>query len=652
MKRIYKSLIAIFTVALFAGSLTSCEDYLDKEPGTDVSPEVAFKNFRNFQGFVEELYGRIPKKETCAWHTTFNWGEDEILAVNYGDPHLTTRIDAGDFKAYYGGASSYLKWTGASNAGDGRGSEHRIWDNAWYCIRKANLGLENMDMMVDATAEEKDVIKGQLLFFRAWWYEEVIIWWGGMPYLERVPSSSEPLNDPRLTFKETAVKAAADFLAAAELLPNDWDKAAVGAATSGQNQLRITKATAYAYAGKMLLFAASPLSYNGAQVGGAKTYDYDQDLAKQAAEALGKSLALIEDGSSPYALCDYYDANDFEAIFNHDRDAVSGNCFSDIFYTIKQSQKQPGSVEAMLRGSTFGKADDAAWHFATGYICNVQTLAGSELTQTPTANYINYAYGMANGLPIDDPESGFNPEQPFKNRDPRFYHDIVFDGVKYIVKPSTGRSEDLEYASLSTGGMMRNDEVGSRTGYFCQKLVPHQGNLDDNFVRDYSNGLRCYLPYMRVADVYLMYAEAGAAISGASYKATSFSRTAEDAINVLRDRVGAGHVAAKFTADKKVFMDEVRRERACELAYEGFRFNDLQRWLLLTEDPYTVKTAQEFDRVEPTSWYKENDPREAKVKNWREREILKRNFSAKHYWFPIVEEEVYIYEDFSQNPGW
>jgi hypothetical protein len=149
-----------------------------------------------------------------------------------------------------------------------------------------------------------------------------------------------------------------------------------------------------------------------------------------------------------------------------------------------------------------------------------------------------------------------------------------------------------------------------------------------------------------------MYAEAGAAISGASYKATSFSRTAEDAINVLRDRVGAGHVAAKFTADKKVFMDEVRRERACELAYEGFRFNDLERWLLLTEAPYTVTTAQEFDRVEPTSWYKENDPREAKVKNWREREILKRNFSAKHYWFPIVEEEVYIYEDFSQNPGW
>ncbi len=49
----------------------------------------------------------------------------------------------------------------------------------------------------------------------------------------------------------------------------------------------------------------------------------------------------------------------------------------------------------------------------------------------PTANYVNY-YGMANGLPLDDPESGFDPTHPFKGRDPRFYHDIIFDGFKYI----------------------------------------------------------------------------------------------------------------------------------------------------------------------------------------------------------------------------
>ena len=81
-------------------------------------------------------------------------------------------------------------------------------------------------------------------------------------------------------------------------------------------------------------------------------------------------------------------------------------------------------------------------------------------------------------------------------------------------------------------------------------------------------------------------------------------------------------------------MDEVRRERAVELSFEGFRFNDLQRWLLLTEEPYTIKTSQEFERVENEDFYKNNDPAEAEVRNFREETILKRVFGTKHYWFP------------------
>lgn len=653
MKRIYKSLIAIFSVALFAGSLTSCEDYLDKEPDSDVKPEEAFKNFRNFQGFVEELYNCIPHKTTNYWNTTFNWGEDEILSVGNADFYVTPQMDKGDFKAYYqswGGNLSYLYGSGTNHGSNGR-FDHHIWNDSWYCIRKCNLGLENLDLFVDGTQEELNVIKGQLLFFRGWWYEELMVWFGGMPYLERVPAASEVLNDPRLSFQECAKKAAEDFLAAAELLPDNWENAAVGKTTSGQNQLRINKATALAYAGKALLFAASPLAEHGAQTGGSKTYAYNQDLVKQAAEVLGKSITNIESGVSPYALCEYYDASDYEALYNHDRSKVTGNCYSDIFYTVKQNFKQPGSVEAMLRGSKFDQANDARWGFATSWGSNVNSLFMGSMVQMPTANYVNYAYGMANGLPITDPESGFNPEQPFKDRDPRFYHDIVFDGEVYINTTPTG-FENQKYATLYSGGIMRDPGVASRTGYFCQKLVPHTGNKLDGVTDQWGLGFSSYLPYMRVADVYLMYAEAGAAAGGASYKASSCSLTAEDAINVLRDRVGAGHVAAKFTADQKKFMDEVRRERACELAFEGFRFNDLQRWLLLTESPYTLKTAQEFDRVEGEDWYKDNDPREAKVKNWREETLVKRNFGIKHYWFPILEKEVYIYEGFKQNPGW
>lgn len=157
-----------------------------------------------------------------------------------------------------------------------------------------------------------------------------------------------------------------------------------------------------------------------------------------------------------------------------------------------------------------------------------------------------------------------------QNRDPRFYHDIVFDGFKYL-NGTPGQYADLQYCQLYTGGNMRPIANASRTGYFIQKLVPHTCNeVDKDY--DWGSALHCYLPYMRLADIYLMYAEACAAFGGASGKSSNFGKTAEDAINTLRDRCGAGHVAPEFVADNHKFMDEVRREREVELSFEGFRF--------------------------------------------------------------------------------
>mgnify|MGYP000834279217 FL=1 len=123
-------------------------------------------------------------------------------------------------------------------------------------------------------------------------------------------------------------------------------------------------------------------------------------------------------------------------------------------------------------------------------------------------------------------------------------------------------------------------------------------------------------------------------------------------MNVIRERAGVEDVAASYTTDLEKFMGEVRRERAVELSFEGFRFNDLQRWLLLTEEPYTIKTSQEFERVENEDFYKNNDPAEAEVRNFREETILKRVFGTKHYWFPLLDNDVYLYAEFPQNPGW
>ena len=644
-----QNIVKLFCVLGLACGFTSCTDYLDKSPDSTVSAEQAFKNFTNFQGFIEEVYNCIPSKESNFWCTTFNWGEDEIMNTGLGDGHVTAHFDLGDYRHWYNDAQSFLHSDDLNPTKTDKFS-HSL-EHAWYCIRKCNLGLANLDLMTDCTQEEKNFIKGQLLFFRAWWHEELIAFYGGMPYVDTVLDGSQVLTLPRLSYQECAKKCAEDFRAAADLLPNDWDKTAVGKKTLGKNELRITKVCALGYMGKVLLWAASPLNNLKAEVGASKngdTYKYNVELAAQAADALGEALAQVNSGKTPYALAEYKYSN----IYDHVAKDGSKSNFSEIFYTTGKNWKQPGTTEAILRGPYIGE-NSSNWNFTKLWGPKLNGIVEHDaLIHQPTANYVNY-YGMANGLPLDDPESGFDPKHPFKNRDPRFYHDIVFDGFKYINLTIAKAADDYQfkYIQMYTGSNLRSSaSQGCRTGYYCQKLVPHQANKYDGMY-NWGGALQCDLPYMRLADLYLMYAEAGAAVQGANYKSSKLDLTAVDAINVLRNRVDAGHVADKFVADQKKFMDEVRRERAVELAFEGFRWNDLQRWLLLTEYPYNIKTSQEFKRVGNYDFTK-NDPRDAEVTGWSEKRIVTRDFSEKHYLLPLKESDVYLYPEFGQNPGW
>lgn len=644
-----RNILNLFCALSLTCGFASCTDYLDKTPDSTVNADEAFKNFTNFQGFVEEVYNCIPNKESNYWCCSFNWGEDEILNTGLGDSHETAHFDLGDYRYWYSDPQSFLHSNGLNSTSNDKFS-HSL-EHAWYCIRKCNLGLENLEKMTDCTQEEKNIIKGQLLFFRAWWHEELMEFYGGMPYVDTVLDGSQALTLPRLSFQECATKCAEDFRAAADLLPNDWDKTTIGKKTLGKNDLRITKVCALGYLGKVLLWAASPLNNLKAEVGASKngdTYRYNVEFAAKAADALAEAISQVNSGSTPYALAEYK----YDNIYDHVASEDSKTNFSDIFRTTGKGWKQPGSTEAILRAPYIG-ANGSNWNFTKNWGIKINEIVQHDaLIHQPTANYVNY-YGMANGLPLDDPESGFDPTHPFKNRDPRFYHDIIFDGFQYI-NTTIGKDDpdyQFKYVQMYTGSNLRSSSSqGCRTGYYCQKLVPHQANKYDGMY-NWGGALQCDLPYMRLADIYLMYAEAGAAVQGANYKSNKCNLTAVDAINVLRDRVEAGHVADKFAANQQKFMDEVRRERAVELAFEGFRWNDLQRWLLLTEYPYNIKTSQEFRRVGNYDFTKK-DPRDAEVTGWSEKTILTRDFSEKHYLLPLKQSDVYLYPEFGQNPGW
>ena len=491
----YKSACLALALGCSLALTTSCTDYLDKSPESDVSPEAAFKNFKNFQGFTEELYLCIPDFSKSYWTTCWNWGEDDIQAVGF-DYLMGYKVDQGDFwgwqKEFDGWGACFMDQGDSFNPNDrfSRG----LWKAAWYGIRKANLGLENMDLMTAATQEEKNTIKGQLLFFRGWLHFQLMQYFGGLPYIDHAIAADQPMTLPRETCQACAEKAAKDFREAAELLPIDWDKSSVGRNTLGKNGFRINKITALAYEGKSLLWAASPLVKNCDDKmnvnGNASTYDYDTNYAQQAAEALGELLTLVETGQTQYKLVDFAD-------------------YSDLFYTWNKNMLPPGSTENILRDIP---AD--AWqnsHFGVFTEFGGQILTGGQAASQPTANYVNY-YGMKNGLPLDDPESGFDPTHPWKNRDPRFYHDIVYDGVKVVegaIEPDANR-----YANLYTGGTYRDDINESRTGYLLYKFIPMIANNYD--MGSTYNKLYIDVPYLRLADCYLMYAEACAAVGGAT----------------------------------------------------------------------------------------------------------------------------------------
>ena len=667
--------LACGCLLLLAGgaSFVSCTDWLDKDPESIVAEDEAFKNYRNFQGYIEEIYNLIPDKEKVNYCTAWNFGDDAVHNPE-GFAHMDHQVDLGNYRNWLHNNQCWL----LGNNFNGR--DQSLWRNSWYCIRKCNLGIQNIKSLV-GTDEERDLLLGQMYFFRAWWHFELICYFGGLPYIDEAFEATQIPELPRLSFQECADRCAEDFERAYDLLPLDWDETLAGMQTSGNNDLRVDKFTALCYLGKCYLWAGSPLmkEMEKAKNGGApqllgassngKTYDYDVKYCEKAAEALGRALDMVNKGQVKYKLAEFKYSN----LYDHERDenGDEDNFYSDIFYTVKKQWKMPGAKEAIMRGAYPG-TNSANWNCAKIFGPKVAGLVDHDnIIHHPTANLIDQ-YGMANGQPIYlvqngeyvlNPLSGWDPNHPYKDRDPRFYHDIVFDGFHYVLSTDAlnESQKKLEYCDLFTGGAMRDIDHGSSTGYYIQKLVPHQCNQGDRWY-DWDYAFQCYLPYMRLADVYLMYAEARAAIATGVSQLTErplycMSLSAVDAINALRDRVNSAdypmeHVQPNLRDTREHFIDEVRRERAVELAFEGFRWCDLQRWLLLTEPPYTVKYSHEFERLETDAWFKDHDPKDARVGNFTKKVLISRRFDSKHYWFPLPDEDIYLYEGFPQNPGW
>ncbi|MFO7852250.1 MAG: RagB/SusD family nutrient uptake outer membrane protein [Bacteroidota bacterium] len=253
------------------------------------------------------------------------------------------------------------------------------------------------------------------------------------------------------------------------------------------------------------------------------------------------------------------------------------------------------------------------------------SLYTQECQVIPTKELVDAYLMQSTGLPIDEAGSGFDPYDPYNDRDPRLSHtiyvngDILPNGEVLNTLPGSGTGDDITSSA----------ENVTQTGWYFKKYVSET---------DYPTPWNCgvNLIYLRYAEVLLIYAEASIELGGAN-----IDQSVLDAINELRTRSDVNMPLVTAT-DQAELREIVRRERKVELAIEGHRLFDIRRWQI-GEDviPGTIKGMTYEDPANPgtlvtaelTGYVKEFNP-------------------AKHYLWPIPFNELELNDNLTQNPGY
>ena len=238
------------------------------------------------------------------------------------------------------------------------------------------------------------------------------------------------------------------------------------------------------------------------------------------------------------------------------------------------------------------------------------------------------SYYMSNGLPITDPASGYDPDNPYMNRDPRLAMSIYYPGAPWTVE-FWGRIDTVFDENWIIAG----------SGFKPKKWTNNGKAVDRN------NGEGTNKLLIRYAEVLLTYAEAKNEASGPD-------GTVYAAIDELRNRVGMSTLTEAMPGIGQDQMREViRNERRIELVFEGFRINDIRRWRIGEEvmvdalgyDPELLKDKKyPGDGLGTTpDWQYESRIIDFRAFN-----------SERDYLWPIPQVEINSNPNMKQNPGY
>ena len=570
-----KKYIKHLAVFLITIGFVSCKkDFLERTPGVAINEDEIFADPALAARFADNAYNYLIHK-----YVRFNDHRGSVAqasdeAVSGNSEGTVTSLNRGLYHEHSTMAS-------LNDIGD-------IWVRMYMGIAITNTMLANIAIVPPSPNASVPIfnptrVEGEMRFIRALSYFELTKRFGGVPLVDKVYSVNDDINLPRKSFQEITDFILADLDVAVTKLGTDED---YGTSNYG----RPTIGAAQALRARVLLYAASPLN------------NPSNDKAKWKAAA--DAALVLMDGR--YALQSSYD-------------------------DILNVPNSPEYIMIRIKGNT-PLAGEMMQDFSMS-----PGSGGAQGQMNPTQNHVDM-YQMANGKPITDPTSGYDPANPYLGREPRFYANIIYNDL-----PWQGRRIEM-WASGSGNNVAYGKDWDPRnitftaTRYYCKKYWPEVYRTVGG-----STTLLNYI-YFRYAEMLLNYAEAQNEFLSAP------DASVYNALVLIRQRAGIekGTGIYGYGLKDNMTTDEmreaIRHERAIELAFEDHRWYDIMRWKIgATTIGVPMKGMDVFKNPNGSFTYNVFTLGNNFQKTWDERQNL----------YPIPRPEIFKSKGvLTQNPGW
>lgn len=519
---------------------SSCESILDVAPEGRKSLDDVFASeittaaylngcYQNFPqlGFMDFFFTSMPiGLSDDAWE--FHTAQNSVLVQAYKGG-ITPQIDKNLLIKASGACGSFF--------------ELSSWDLYYRNINRCNIFLEHINNAVVPSESERERWIAEARVLRAFYYMELMGRFGGVALLK----NSSSVDFDKSTLHKSSFKECADFVISEckDVIENSvalpWRISVVS------EKERMTKSVAAAIISRVALWAASPLWNDGNNY-----WSEAEILTKYALDKLlDNDFSLYTEVRNPSVFGD-------NAYFEY-------NC-SDADVSIS-----PNDKETIL----LSRITPINWWDIQGTPINTPNKVGL----CPTQELVD-AYPMKSGKYILDlkkpyndekhlspnflPNSGYDEQNPYVNRDPRFYAVVLYNGSEVL--NSNGEKVMVETYNGGNCGLRMGTEKNTCTGYYARK---HYHPL----ARKNGPYFPMYPRYFRLAEMYLNYAEASAENNNLD--------NAIKAIEPIRSRVGMPNIE---NSSKEDVILRIRNERRIEMAYENNRYYDIRRWTNPGED--------------------------------------------------------------------